>query len=336
MVHTLMISYRLLSIKYYNEIFNNLTLISRKYHTNFYKSKLGYVTTVLRDHGFNTVILKKIKLDRKYKYDYLYISIILNPIKLINKSGVEVVKEDDLELVFKGFEKVKNKIFKGLPSLEYWNINRIDYAVNIYTEHVKEYIKLFQRSDKPSGFKELYCKKSHRSKQLDGSFYLYNKSVAINFYDKEAELMTKNFNIYGARNILRLEVQCNKSKINNIRYKKEFDINYVKNYLNMYLSKECIKSYYYKTIGLGDYYKLSKAINMINDSGYTNIIKGKLIQVLKEVNLHRSIYSAREKSNYSKKSFNKYLKMIRDLDINPVTIPNNWKINMLENISKKF
>lgn len=331
MIHTLMISYRLISIKDYNEIFRVLDFISKEHNTRFYKSKLGYETTALRDYGFNKVILKKVKVDKKYKHHYLNITIVLNPIKLINKNKLEVIKEDDLENIYKKFKEVKNKIFIGLPSLENWVINRVDYAINIHTEHVKEYIRLFQRGDKPSNFKELYCTKAHRRKQLEGSFYLYNKSIAINFYDKEDELIKKNFNVDGAKNLLRLEVQCNKSKTNNIKYKKGFDINHVKNYLKMNLSKEYIYYYYDKTIGLGDYYKLSKAIEIVKDSNYTEIIKKRLIEVLQEVNLHRSIWKAREKSIYSKNSFNKYLKMIRALNINPVTIPNSWEMDYLEN-----
>ena len=314
-IHTLMISHRLISIKDYNKIFRGLDLISKEHNTRFYKSNLGYETDALRDYGFNKIILKKVKVDKRYKHDYLNITIILNPIRLINKNKLEVIKEDDLEQIYKRFKEVKNKIFIGLPSLENWEINRVDYATNIHTEYVKEYIKLFQRADKPSSFKEIYCTKSHRRKQLEGSFYLYNKSIAINFYD----------------NLLWLEVQCNKSKTNNIKYKKGFDINHVKNYLKMNLSKEYIYYYYDKTIGLGDYYKLSKAIEIVKDSNYTEIIKKRLIEVLQEVNLHRSIWKAREKSIYSKNSFNKYLKMIRALNINPVTIPNSWGMDYLEN-----
>lgn len=332
MIHTLMISHRLISIRDYNEIFRGLDLINKEHNTRFYKSKLGYETTVLRDYGFNRVILKKIKIDTRYKHDYLNITIILNPIKLINKDNLEVIKEEDLELVYKGFKEVKNKIFIGLPSLEHWDINRVDYAININTEHVKEYIKLFQRADKPSSFKEQYCTKAHRSKQLEGSFYLYNKSVTINFYDKEDELMKKNFNTDGAKNLLRLEVQCNKPKTNNIKYKNEFGTSHVKNYLRMDLSEEYINHYYDKTIGSGDYYKLSKAIQIIKDSNYTDTMKKRLIEVLQEVNLHRSIWKAREKSIYSKHSFNKYLNMIRALNVNPVTIPNSWEVNHLENV----
>ena len=331
MVHTLMISNRFLSSTYYNEVFKALESISKENGSRFFKGKFGYETNALKEHGFNKIILKKIKVDERYSHDYLSITIILNPSKLINKGDEYTIKESDLEEIKTAFKSVLNKIHIGLPSLENWEVSRIDYAINIKTRYVKEYIKLFQRGDKPKGFKELYCTKSRRRKQLEGSFYLFNKSVAINFYDKEDQLSKKNFNRDGVEDLLRLEVQCNKTKVNNIKYQKGFRTSYAKNFLQVDLSKEYINTYYDKTIGSGDYYKLSKAIQMVEDSNYTRTMKKKLVEVLRAISKHRSIWKARKESKYSRNSFNKYLNLIRALNINPVTIPNEWEVNFLKN-----
>lgn len=333
MVHTLMINNRFLSSTYYNEVFKSLESISKENGSRFFKGELGYETNALRKYGFNKIILKRIKVDERYSHDYLSITIILNPSKLINKGDEYTIKKSDLEEIKATFESVKNKIHIGLPSLDNWEVNRIDYAINIKTRHVKEYIKVFQKGDKPKGFKELYCKKAKRRKQLEGSFYLFNKSVAINFYDKEDQQLKANFNRDGVSDLLRLEVQCNKTKINNIKYKRGFRTSYVKNFLQADLSKEYINTYYDKTIGSGDYYKLSKAIQMVEDSNYTRIIKKRLVEVLRAISKHRSIWKAREESKYSRSYFNKYLNMIRALNINPVTIPNKWELGFLKNIN---
>lgn len=50
------------------------------------------------------------------------------------------------------------------------------------------------------------------------------------------------------------------------------------------------------------------------------------------VNSYREIWKAIENNQYSKARFNKYLKYIRLLEINIVTIRINWEINKLENI----
>jgi hypothetical protein len=52
--------------------------------------------------------------------------------------------------------------------------------------------------------KELYCGKSKKRKQLDGSFYLWNDSIFINFYNKESERLSEKFNKDGAKDLLRL------------------------------------------------------------------------------------------------------------------------------------
>lgn len=238
---------------------------------------------------------------------------------------------DLLEEVKKIFAEKVKKIHTSLPRLDYWTINRIDYAVNINTPYVEEYIKLFQRGDKPTNFKELYCSKSKTRKQLDGSFYLFNDSVTINFYNKENERLSQNFNKDGAKDLLRLEIQCKKPKTNTLKAKNKFDSRHLEHYLSQEISYQQLEYYYNKTIGTGDYYKLSEAIRIVQESNYTSKTKEKLTEVLRAVSRYRSIWKAREESQYNSSCFNRYLKKIRVLGVNPVTIPSRWGVNMLKN-----
>lgn len=238
---------------------------------------------------------------------------------------------DQVKEVMNRFTEEIQKIHTSLPRLDYWITNRIDYAININTPYVEEYIKLFQRADKPRNFKEWYCKKSKTRKQRDGSFYLMSESVNINFYDKEKERLSQNFNLDGAKELLRIEVQCKRSKTNTIKSKYEFDSKYLKYYLSEEISYQQIKYYYNRTIGAGDYYNLSEAIRIVQESNYTYSTKNKLIEVLRAVNRHKSIWNAREKSIYNINCFNRYLKQIRALGVNPVTIPVRWKVEYLKN-----
>ena len=123
-----------------------------------------------------------------------------------------------------------------------------------------------------------------------------------------------------------------KIQSNTIKSKNEFDSSHLIHYLSQEISYQQLKYYYNKTIGAGDYYKLSEAIRIIQDSNYTSKTKGKLIEVLRAVSRHRSIWKAREKSQYNSSCFNRYLKQIRVLGINPVTIPKGWKIEKCINI----
>lgn len=329
MVHTFMISHRILSPKVFNEIYKELEEITG---VKPRKIKGIYVTEALKDKGFTHIILTNKKIDSKYKYNFMQITIIMNPLKLLEVSKLELLKEDQVEELNDRFYSEIIKIHHSLPRLENWIVNRIDYAVNINTPYVEEYIKLFQRADKPRGFKELYCKKSKTRKQRDGSFYLFNDSVSINFYNKEHERLSQNFNKDGAKDLLRLEVQCKKPKTNTIKCKNGFESRHLEHYLSNEISNQQLEYYYNKTIGTGDYYKLSEAIRIVQESNFTIKTKDKLINVLRLISTHRSIWRAREESQYNSSCFNRYLKQIRELGVNPVTIPTRWGINKLDSI----
>ncbi|EDT25464.1 hypothetical protein [Clostridium perfringens] len=330
MLHTLTIKHKIISPKDFNAIYKSLEKITGEKPRKVNEG--NYITRALKSIGFTNIQLTSKKINSKYKYNFMQIKIILNPVKLLRRNKLEVIEEDHVEKLRKVFAEEIKKIHVSLPILDYWTVNRIDYAININTPYVKEYIKLFQRADKPKGFKELYCSKSKTRKQLEGSFYLFNDSVAINFYDKESERAKQGFNADEAKNILRLEIQCKQLKINTLKVKNGFSDKCLKNYLSKNISFKQIEHYYNNTIGAGDYYKLSEAILIIKDSNYTSKTKKKLIEVLKAVNKHKSIWRAREKSKFSTSNFNRYLEKIRNLTINPVTIPVRWKINNLINL----
>lgn len=329
MIHTWTITHRILSPKTFDEIYKELEVITGEKPR---RVKEGcYVTEALKEEGFTYIKLTSKKVDGRYKYNFMQMTIIMNPVKLIRRNKLEVIKMDLLEEVKKIFAEKVKKIHTSLPRLDYWTINRIDYAVNINTPYVEEYIKLFQRGDKPTNFKELYCSKSKTRKQLDGSFYLFNDSVTINFYNKENERLSQNFNKDGAKDLLRLEIQCKKPKTNTLKAKNKFDSRHLEHYLSQEISYQQLEYYYNKTIGTGDYYKLSEAIRIVQESNYTSKTKEKLTEVLRAVSRYRSIWKAREESQYNSSCFNRYLKKIRVLGVNPVTIPSRWGVNMLKN-----
>lgn len=330
MIHTLTITHQIISPKIFDEIYKRLEIITGEKPR---KVKEGcYISEGLKEEGFTHIQLTSKKVDIRYRYKFMQITIILNPVKLIAKNKLEVIKQEHIEEVKKIFAEEVQRIHTSLPRLEYWTINRIDYAININTQYVEEYIKLFQRGDKPRNFKELYCSKSKVRKQRDGSFYLISQSVNINFYNKEHERLSQNFNKDEAKDLLRLEVQCKKPKTNTLKAKYEFDSRHLEYYLNQEISYQQLKYYYTKTIGVGDYYKLSEAIERVQDSNYTSKTKEKLINVLKAINRYKSVWKAREKSQYNSSCFNRYLNKIRVLGVNPVTIPSRWGVNMLKNI----
>ncbi len=330
MIHTWTITHRIMSPKTFDEIYKGL---EERTGAKPRKVQEGYyVTEALKEDGFTYIQLISKKVDGRYKYNFMQMSIIMNPVKLVAKTKLEVIKQKHIEEVKKIFAEEVHRIHSSLPRLENWIVNRIDYAININTPYVEEYIKLFQRADKPRNLKELYCSKSKTRKQREGSFYLFNDSVSINFYNKEHERLSQNFNKDGAKDLLRLEIQCKKPKTNTIKSKNEFDSRHLEHYLSKEISYQQLEYYYKKTIGFGDYYKLSEAIRIVRESNYSTKTKEKLINVLRLINIHRSVWRAREESRYNSSCFNRYLKQLRLLGVNPVTIPGRWKVNSLKNI----
>lgn len=330
MIHTLEITNRILSCKYFDEIYKSITLLG---NIKLRKVKEGYyVTNSLREWGFNQIQLISKKVDKKYKYNMMQIKIILSPKRLINNNNDNIMLNDDSENVMRIFNERIKRIHNTLPLLENWVVNRIDYAIDIFTKNVEEYIVLFQMGDKPKVFYELYCNKSKKRKQRNGSFYLVSKSVNINFYNKENERINKNGYSGNMNRVLRLEVQCKKMRTDYIKKKNKFISKQLKYYFTELESEKQIKEYYLKTVGRGDYYKLKKAIELVAESNYSNLTKNKLIRTLNLISECGGIWKARDSVKWSEKSFHKYLELLRKLDINPVTIPENWRLENLPNI----
>lgn len=289
------------------------------------------------------------------KYSLVYVK--LEPMKFVsgyNKSELfNLNSELSYEKIFNKFSTCMKLFHKDLPPMNEWKVSRIDYCYNITTPYVKEYIKLFQRANIPSGFKMLYNTKQKRHCHLEGSFYLKSqsgKNVNINFYDKQDQLIKKRdkqhiktneltlidnatvtqSDIKKAKDILRLEIQCLKGKSNNLKNVFNFDYKEFCNYIDEHISKKMILDYYKKTIGYGNYFTLSEAIKMVNSMDIRQDKANNLINLLSLVNKHRNVNTARSEYG-NKEKFNRYLLDLHQAGINPVTIPRGWGIDYLEN-----
>lgn len=97
----------------------------------------------------------------------------------------------------------KNEIF--LPKIENWSVNRLDIVSNFYCfdqNEKSEYINILKQ------LKFAYCKKQIYSE----SVHAHNKSRCNNFYDKNAQNPSINFE----HNIIRIEFQFKKQGINQL------------------------------------------------------------------------------------------------------------------------
>lgn len=88
MIHTLTISHRILSPKVFYEIYKGLERRSGEKPKKI--DKWRYETRVLRDIGFTEITLTNKKIDSKYRYNFMQITIRLNPLKLLRRNKLEV------------------------------------------------------------------------------------------------------------------------------------------------------------------------------------------------------------------------------------------------------
>lgn len=334
MIHTMIITHQL-NRQIYDEIFKGGLLTFHKDKSSRNNNRL-YVSYQLSNDGFSQIGLRHFenwdgskRLVNKYQ-----IEIQLNPKRLIEKENlIQLTYEQDLPAIMEEFSKIIIQIHPTLPQLNDWTLKRIDYAIDVITEDVAKLVELFQRADKSRFFKERTLENGHKG-QESGSFYLKTECIAINFYDKMDQIMKQpNYSkiISQAHNTLRLEVQFGKSKTDEIKNIKGFPTKNVGYFLSQKRAIEYILSYYNKTVGQGEYYTLDRAREIINNNKKLIIVtKIKLIKCLELINTKRSVWKARIEFK-NDRLFNKYLEQIRDLGINPVTIPERWGIDYIKN-----
>ena len=100
---------------------------------------------------------------------------------------------------------------------------------------------------------------------------------------------------------------------------------------------EIVSDYYKKTIGNGDWYTLSEAVQIIESKNFNRQREQRLVNALKYVNQCRSLAKAKE--TYPKeqlRDFKQTLNELSDLKINPVTIPREWNINHIPNLLRSY
>ena len=338
MIHTLYIT-NPINLKQFNDLYNIIKPYADDKNTDTYQKHISYnfksdgliIFLTKYNKQFPTVILK------------YAIEIRLNPKRLIEKDNhILLMQEQDILSVDKEFNKIIKNIYSDLPEFDRWKTGRIDYAVQIKTKHVKLYIELFQRADKPNRhYHEQDLEENNKRGQKTGSYYQISKSVRINIYDKEAQQINEGADrqtIEQAKDILRFEVQINKEKIKQmVRTDKDILNSELSNFLPKELAQETLTKYFDQTIREGDFYSLNEIRKIMKKrQDIKPKMKEKLIEFIKLINQKENIWTAKDLYN-NDRLFNSYVKQLReDLNINPITIPRERKVPHLTNPKKEL
>lgn len=243
------------------------------------------------------------------------------------------------------------KISPILRDFNSYSLNRTDYCVNYDLAELEInslpeiYMPFIKRADIPHSFEEfkIYDTTSHRYKPGPNSFYLMNKSVRINCYCKHSQL-EKQYpftpNIDDSRNVIRFEIQCLYPKVQYMQKQIKGCDDFEDKMAVMLSDEFCtniLKSYFYKTIGAGDYYVLDCARDKIKSMKFKQNKETRLIDALELVNKRRGIFHAKSHLEGAKlDEFERSIKDLGKIGINPVTIPRELRIKHLPNLMTTY
>lgn len=285
-------------------------------------------------------------------YGYI-LKVIVNPAKLLygyDAFGTVHANPEILNQMSTAFREAMEEASgeTSLRDMENWIVRRIDYAVDIRLEYPYQYphryISLLKKGDKPKSYRD-------KAKGKTGSCYWGCKSTTGNIYYKAAQMIEdgKPYELVEkARNILRFEVQCKSPKVAYLRKKKELENRELHHLFCPEIAENVLLSYCRRVYKTGDYYSYHAAEARMKRLRVSKRRISANENVLRAIAQTRSISEARKQLTesglfvkntnppvalrYSPEQFGRNCRSLSDMNINPVTIPREWKISNLPSI----
>lgn len=232
----------------------------------------------------------------------------------------------------------------NLFNLPNWLVRRIDYAVDIWTPHPDLYVKLLKKGDKPKSYRD-------KADGKTGSCYWGCNSTTGNIYYKADQMINDGKPpelVEQALNLLRFEVQCKSPKVGYLRKNKELDSRQLRYFFCTKIAESVLLSYCRRVYKIGDYYSYHAAETRMKRLGVSKRRINACENVLRVIAQTRSISEARNQLTaegliikntnppvqlrYSSEQFGRNCKILSGMNINPVTIPREWKIRYLPGV----
>ncbi len=340
------------------ELIKSITEEEYRYLMSFtdeiqYRNKALHIYT-LAEFGITDINPNMFILKFAHSPTY-YCKVIINLARLSNDGKQEYklfTDQSDTGSLYENFSKYMSCYLPHSSDLKEWTTRRIDYTVDIRTPLVEAHIQALQRGRKPPTMtmadNNQHKKESNR-RHFKGSVRYHNKSTIINIYDKHFEReckqqergYTDTEELEKCKDILRIEVQCLKSKTNYIKAKEGFCEKELKNYLCSRQEIENILLRAYTQIaGKADFYPYDRAKSIIKNANIKKRTKEYMCIVLDLINGRygtKSVWKAEQKYTelYPKGiSFKTILTHFEKIGLNPVTIPKD--IDLLPNLGSEI
>jgi len=252
------------------------------------------------------------------------------------------------------YDFLAKQISRFIPKFVEYYLRRVDYCINFDLKELR-YIctrelmmKLIKCGDIPTHYQERYDSESRRRKSDANCFYLVSKSATINCYLKQPE-WEKNHpdrpGIESSEYVIRFEVQCLPRKTYCMRQAISQKVNWFEfcNYavttklLSDEKAEEMVLKYFKKVIRTGDYYTLTGAISKVKEYKYCPSKEARLVDTLKQINLCRGISKARTRleNDHERADFNRSLRELDEIAVNPVTIPRDDGVKFIPNLLRR-
>ncbi|SOC08255.1 hypothetical protein SAMN05880501_10548 [Ureibacillus xyleni] len=211
-------------------------------------------------------------------------------------------------------------------------LTRIDYKLDVVIpnkNHKKLIFHLYEKYTERYRFKEkIKWGKDEQGKPLKYETSQYHKCKSIEFiiYSKEEERIAKGEEIQTyEKDVVRFELRLKNDHLNAMKRNDGKGKNRVKKlseYFKADLYREYMINHVTPIIRKGDYYKITKAEKIIDDSNFSRKKKEKLRSFL--VDVSKNGIDA-PKQYLSKPTYRKYLQDLEAIGINPIPIPKNRK-----------
>lgn len=306
-------------------------IIKKNYNRNFNKHTNDkniylYKTTAFYNQGFLEISLNIQKNDFRVLWS---ISMKYKPALVIYPNDKYALMQfKDIGLVENNFNKFIDYLnpvlsYNKLPYLGKWQVIRIDYAFQFFTEKYVEYIKLIHKCHIPYGVKKRF---------YDTSIGIYRKNTNLNIYDKTIQLGLNDY-----RHIIRFEVQCLKGYLQHLKEKNQWKSISLYKLWDLNIAYNILHEKVISLMGVGDFEEIKIAVNKIER--LYSVKKSEKLKKLLEISRHHNsrmdsiplIYSINNNcsENYVQKSLMIALKKLR---INLLVIPSSWNIRKLEGL----
>lgn len=333
--HTFETSYRLTPTEW-NTIKDKLYKSKGKVYIDCYDYLQPIVCETLKVHG---IILKLIKY-RKNEFDCYMLYYRINPRRVIESYNyIGIFDESDTDEMLDKTDKYLESVYKLMPSVYDCMLHRIDFCANITLSsqnEVEEYIKILQRGMYPKKYypEMYYDLKSKRDKLYKNSITISHKNLlSVTYYNKYEQLKQNRYckNIKDAKNILRAEIQCKKNKVKHLMGK--FGCTDIHSFLTnsdkigKYVFKEYANIFY----GKGDFYKLDKIYEKIDNSKYKDKSKKMMKELVKLSAKHSSLETAMNELELKQKERRAVMERFDKIGVSPMVIPRRFEHDRFKN-----